>query len=186
MNKQVTGFLVLTMISSWLAGCSPQANPAPGPIANTNDNETNDEQANAGKTEYGAWREGMPKQYITTDFSNSSQIRKARSAHGMAYELESLSEVKGCAVVVVGDTAYVAVRPAQGYVFDAPTEQRIREKIDRINLNQKIRNVYVTAEPRAVEFLSGYSGALEQGRPIASYEKEFQTMVRQTWPNGQE
>jgi hypothetical protein len=211
MNNKVAQFLVVTMMASWLAGCSqnntPQASPdnshpgpltdkTPGPVTNTTpgqvaDNargrsETLDDQADQGK-QLGTFRNGRPQDtYNRTDLSNASQTMRARSAHGMAYELEALSAVKGCAVVVVNRVAYVGVRPATGYTLDEGTETEIRVKIHKMDLNQNIQAIHVTAEPRAVEFLSAYSDALEKGRPLTTYEQEFQTMVRQTWPNGQE
>lgn len=185
MNKQISGFLVVTMIALGVAGCAENANPTPGPVTHTRDQHTLDDQADRGKVDYGAFREGVPKSYSVTDFSKASQTKLPRSAHGMAYELESLDAVKGCAVVIVAGNAYVGVRPADGYTLDSGTEAAIRAKIDDMDMNQGVRRIYVTSEPHAVEFLSDYSGALEQGRPIEVYQNEFQNMVSQTWPDGQ-
>jgi len=186
MNKTFTGFLVVTMMALGLAGCAENANPTPGPVTHTRGQHTLDDQADRGKVDYGAFREGVPpRRYTVTDFSKASQTKQPRSAHGMAYELESIDAVKGCAVVVVDGSAYVGVRPAEGFTLDPDVEAAIRAKITEMDMNQGIRRIYVTSEPNAVEFLSGYSTALEQGRPIEVYKNEFQNMVSQTWPNGQ-
>src|SRR5688572_5926364 len=110
MRKTAIMLLALSLSGTYLAGCSFQANPE-------HQIETNDTRADRGEVEYGAFTAGIKdrqmERQVVTDLQHAVRGDQARSAHAMAYELESLGAVKGAAVLVLGNTAYVGIRPAE-------------------------------------------------------------------------
>ncbi|TCP59516.1 YhcN/YlaJ family sporulation lipoprotein [Tumebacillus sp. BK434] len=176
--RNVTLSLLITTLFGTLAGCNQSAAPRPERPQQAQVRSTQDTRAEQGMESYGGSRPPAEDRQIVTDERNSalrSQARKPYSAHGMAYELESLEAVKGAAVVIVGRDAYAGIRNAFEGNLPAEVPAVIVDKIRK--MDRSISQVYVTAEPEAVDFLSSYAEALEQGQPLQRFQDRFRQLV---------
>ncbi|ARU63141.1 hypothetical protein CBW65_20765 [Tumebacillus avium] len=174
--RNVTLSLLITALGGTLAGCNQSADPGPQRQGQQQAQvrSTQDTRAEQGMESYGGYRPPAEDRQIVTDERNSavrSKQRQAYSAHGMAYELESMEAVKGAAVIIAGKDAYVGIRNAFDGNLPADVPAAIVAKIRK--MDRSIGQVYVTADPEAVEFLSSYSEALEQGQPLQRFENRF-------------
>lgn len=163
--------LCLCLTSALLIGCGPR-------VA---ERETNETRADKGMQSYGAYQAPASHRQIVTDTRLSQSGITTRSAHGLAYELESIPAVKGAAVLVVGREAFVGITPAKSGAFTPSDEQWVRKKV--FTLDPTIHACRITKQPQAVQFLSGYTEALEQGRPLQAFQEQFQSFVKATFPS---
>ncbi|KEO84369.1 YhcN/YlaJ family sporulation lipoprotein [Tumebacillus flagellatus] len=173
MKPFLNAVLCLGITATLAAGCAPS--PSAGP------RETNETRSDKGMNAYGAYQAPAAHRQVVTDTRLSQSGTTTRSAHGLAYELESIPAVKGAAVLVVGPDAYVGITPAQGQALTAFDEQLVRRKV--FTLDPTIKSCRLTAEPRAVQYLSSYTDALEKARPLDAFQDQFSAFVAQTFPN---
>jgi hypothetical protein len=184
MNKLARNLLAalcLTTLAASFAGCNRLADPTPAPVR-----ETNETRAENGMQSYGGNRAPAEDRQIVPDERNSAVRaagRKPFSAHGMAYELESMEAVKGASVIIVGRDAFVGIHNAYSGNLPADVPPAIVNKIRK--MDNMVRRVYITEEEDAVQFLKDYAQALEQGMPLRDYENRFADMVNtHTWMTG--
>ncbi|PWK14432.1 YhcN/YlaJ family sporulation lipoprotein [Tumebacillus permanentifrigoris] len=163
--------LCLCLSAALLVGCSPQAAQR----------QTNETLTDKGMQSYGAYQAPASHRQVVTDTRLSQSGVTTRSAHGLAYELESIPAVKGAAVLVVGRDGYIGITPPQNLQVTAADEQLIRRKV--FTLDPTIRSCHITSDPRAVQFLSGYTDALEKGRPLGTFSAQFRAFIDETFPN---
>jgi Sporulation lipoprotein YhcN/YlaJ (Spore_YhcN_YlaJ) len=173
MKRSLQAVLCLGLTAGLLAGCSPS--PSAGP------RETNETRSDKGMNAYGAYQAPAAHRQVVTDTRVSQSGLTTRSAHGLAYELESIPVVKGAAVLVVGPDAYVGITPAPNQALTQSDEQLVRRKV--FTLDPTIKSCRLTVDPRAVQYLSGYTDALEKGRPLAAHQDQFRSFVEQSFPN---
>jgi YhcN/YlaJ family sporulation lipoprotein len=174
MRHHVIRSCSLLLAAAFLTGCAAQADPAR--------RETNETRTDKGMNAYSGYTPPADDRQFVTDVRNSQKGNTTRSAHAIAYELESLPHVKGASVLVVGRDAFVGVKSPPEYELTNDVKSTIRSKIAYID--RTIDRVYITNEPQAALYLSGYTDALEQGRPLDSYERQFKSVVAKTWPDG--
>jgi YhcN/YlaJ family sporulation lipoprotein len=163
--------LCLCLTGALLAGCAPR-------VAQRENNET---RTDKGMQSYGAYQAPASHRQLVTDTRLSQSGVTTRSAHGLAYELESIPAVKGAAVLVVGRDSYVGITTPQHLQLSQSDEQLIRKKV--FTLDPTIRSCHITVDPRAVQYLSGYTDALEKGRPLGSFTDQFRAFIDETFPN---
>jgi len=161
-----TALVLAAALSSVLvAGCMPTADPA-------RQRETNESRTDKGMQSYGAYQPPASDRQVVTDTRHAARGTQTRSAHSLAYELESLPEVKGAAVVVSGRDAYIGVHLAEGgQPLTAEARDLMVRKIRQID--RSIGPVTITTEPAFVQYLSDYADALEKGRPLADFQRRF-------------
>lgn len=177
MRKTAVMLLALSMSSFWLAGCGFQ----PDPEARL---ETNETRADRGEVMYSGFTAAANDRQVVTDLQHAVRGNAARSAHAMAYELESLSAVKGAAILVIDGIAYVGVRPSEAEALTPDERNLIEGKV--LGTDRTIKRVLITDNTAAVDYLSDYTRALEDARPLGTYESAFSRVVRDTWPDAQE
>lgn len=165
------------LASALIAGCSGQQ------AAQPNQRETNETRADQGMQSYSGFTPPADDRQFVTDTRNMQKGDQIRSAHAIAYELESIPAVQGAAMLVVGRTAYIGVHPASGYQVTDEVRDVISAKVYAID--RTINRVNITDQPGTVDYLSGYTHALETGRPLDAYQARFKEVVGTTWPTGQ-
>jgi YhcN/YlaJ family sporulation lipoprotein len=164
----------LLLAAAFLTGCASQADPAR--------RETNETRTDKGMNVYSGYTPPADDRQVVTDVRDSQKGNTTRSAHAIAYELESMPHVKAASVLVVGRDAFVGVNSPPDYELTNDVKSTIRSKIAYID--RTIERIYITNEPQAVKYLSGYTDALEQGRPLDGYERQFKSVLANTWPTG--
>lgn len=173
MKKKASWLLAVSLLGgSVISGCTHHAVPL---------RDTNETRAAKGLQTYGAHPDIRKDNHqLMQDTNNMQTALTTRSAHALAYELEYQPFIKGCAVLVVGRDAYIGVTPPQGGTVTPDNVRFIKEKAQF--LDKTLRRVYVTTNPSAVKYLSGYTDALERGLPLDKYEGQFYSFVAKTWP----
>ncbi|MBL0387638.1 YhcN/YlaJ family sporulation lipoprotein [Tumebacillus sp. ITR2] len=173
MKSIMQAVLCLGISAGLVAGCAPSSSAGP--------RETNETRSDKGMNAYGAYQAPAAHRQVVTDLRVSQSGVTTRSAHGLAYELESIPAVKGAAVLVVGPDAFVGITTDPNHALTPSDEQLVRRKV--FTLDSTIKSCRLTAEPRAVQYLSGYTDALEKGRPLTTYQEQFRSFVEQTFQN---
>ena len=191
MKRAVMMCTVTSLAAAVIAGCSPQASPAPTPAPAPNSpaapparaqfvpRESNETRADKGMQSYGGFQPPAADRQVPTDLRNSQSGMTTRSAHAMAYELESMSAVQSAAVLVKGRDAYVGVRAAEGQQVGADESNLILAKLRQ--MDPTLRQILLTTDDKAVQVISDYTQALEQARPLQAHEKRFQAISRDAW-----
>ena len=112
---------------------------------------------------------------------NDNQNRMA-VADKAAEKIVSMREVDQANVIVTDNNAYVAAKLANhnGNRLEKDIENKISDAVK--STNQNIDNVYVSVNPDFYERTTSYANDIRNGRPIAGFFDEFNTLVRRIFP----
>ena len=99
-----------------------------------------------------------------------------------AEKIVSMREVDQANVIVTDNNAYVAAKLANhsGNRLEKDTENKISDVVK--STDQDIDNVYVSVNPDFYERTTSYANDIRNGRPIAGFFDEFNTLVRRIFP----
>ena len=99
-----------------------------------------------------------------------------------AEKIVSMREVDQANVIVTDNNAYVAAKLANhnGNRLEKDIENKISDVVK--STDQNIDNVYVSVNPDFYERTTSYANDIRNGRPIAGFFDEFNTLVRRTFP----
>ncbi len=132
---------------------------------------------------------GNPSLVAPNAVSPRSQGNFGTSSHrlmaeqSIANEVARVNPVQTASVLVVGDTAYVAIQLRGGTTnpLTATTKERIVATVKQHH--HEINHVYVSANPEAYQQFQGFTTDLAQGRPDVAWSR-FQGAIQRLWPNG--
>ena len=112
---------------------------------------------------------------------NNNQNRMA-VADKAAEKIVSMREVDQANVIVTDNNAYVAAKLANhnGNRLEKDIENKISDVVK--STDQNIDNVYVSVNPDFYERTTSYANDIRNGRPIAGFFDEFNTLVRRIFP----
>jgi spore cortex protein len=112
---------------------------------------------------------------------NDNQNRMA-VADKAAEKIVSMREVDQANVIVTDNNAYVAAKLANhnGNRLEKDIENKISDVVK--STDQNIDNVYVSVNPDFYERTTSYANDIRNGRPIAGFFDEFNTLVRRVFP----
>ena len=112
---------------------------------------------------------------------NNNQNRMT-VADKAAEKIVSMREVDQANVIVTDNNAYVAAKLANhnGNRLEKDTENKISDVVK--STDQNIDNVYVSVNPDFYERTTSYANDIRNGRPIAGFFDEFNTLVRRIFP----
>ena len=112
---------------------------------------------------------------------NDNQNRMA-VADKAAEKIVSMREVDQANVIVTDNNAYVAAKLANhnGNRLEKDIENKISDVVK--STDQNIDNVYVSVNPDFYERTTSYANDIRNGRPIAGFFDEFNTLVRRIFP----
>jgi spore cortex protein len=112
---------------------------------------------------------------------NDNQNRMA-VADKAADKIVSMREVDQANVIVTDNNAYVAAKLANhnGNRLEKDIENKISDVVK--STDQNIDNVYVSVNPDFYERTTSYANDIRNGRPIAGFFDEFNTLVRRVFP----
>ena len=112
---------------------------------------------------------------------NDNQNRMA-VADKAADKIVSMREVDQANVIVTDNNAYVAAKLTNhnGNKIEKDIENKISDIVK--STDQNIDNVYVSVNPDFYERTTSYANDIRNGRPIAGFFDEFNTLVRRTFP----
>lgn len=191
--KRAAKLCKVMTLAGLLVGCGPQSAPTPTPAPAPNSptapparaqfvpRESNDTLADKGMQNYSGAEASAADHQVPTDLRNRARGNTTRSAHAMAYELESINAVQGAAVLVRGRDAYVGIREADGLQLGAAERKRIVTKMRQ--MDPTLQQIFITTDRKAVQVLSEYTDALERARPLQAHEQRFQAIAREAWSN---
>ena len=110
---------------------------------------------------------------------NQNRIAVADKA---AEKIVSMREVDQANVIVTDNNAYVAAKLANhnGNRLEKDIENKISDVVK--STDQNIDNVYVSVNPDFYERTTSYANDIRNGRPIAGFFDEFNTLVRRVFP----
>ena len=110
---------------------------------------------------------------------NQNRIAVADKA---AEKIVSMREVDQANVIVTDNNAYVAAKLANhnGNRLEKDIENKISDVVK--STDQNIDNVYVSVNPDFYERTTSYANDIRNGRPIAGFFDEFNTLVRRIFP----
>ena len=99
-----------------------------------------------------------------------------------AEKIVSMREVDQANVIVTDNNAYVAAKLANhnGNRLEKDIENKISDVVK--STDQDIDNVYVSVNPDFYERTTSYANDIRNGRPIAGFFDEFNTLVRRIFP----
>ena len=99
-----------------------------------------------------------------------------------AEKIVSMREVDQANVIVTDNNAYVAAKLANhnGNRLEKDVENKISDVVK--STDQNIDNVYVSVNPDFYERTTSYANDIRNGRPIAGFFDEFNTLVRRIFP----
>ena len=99
-----------------------------------------------------------------------------------AEKIVSMREVDQANVIVTDNNAYVAAKLANhnGNRLEKDIENKISDVVK--STDQNIDNVYVSVNPDFYERTTSYANDIRNGRPIAGFFDEFNTLVRRIFP----
>ena len=99
-----------------------------------------------------------------------------------AKKIVSMREVNQANVIVTDNNAYVAAKLANhnGNRLEKDIENKISDVVK--STDQDIDNVYVSVNPDFYERTTSYANDIRNGRPIAGFFDEFNTLVRRIFP----
>ena len=112
---------------------------------------------------------------------NDNQNRMA-VADKAAEKIVSMREIDQANVIVTDNNAYVAAKLANhnGNRLEKDIENKISDVVK--STDQNIDNVYVSVNPDFYERTTSYANDIRNGRPIAGFFDEFNTLVRRIFP----
>lgn len=112
---------------------------------------------------------------------NDNQNRMA-VADKAAEKIVSMREVDQANVIVTDNNAYVAAKLTNhnGNKIEKDIENKISDIVK--STDQNIDNVYVSVNPDFYERTTSYANDIRNGRPIAGFFNEFNTLVRRIFP----
>jgi len=118
---------------------------------------------------------------INVNNRNDNQNRMA-VADKAAEKIVSMREVDQANVIVTDNNAYVAAKLANhnGNRLEKDIENKISDVVK--STDQNIDNVYVSVNPDFYERTTSYANDIRNGRPIAGFFDEFNTLVRRVFP----
>ena len=116
---------------------------------------------------------------ITMVNNNQNRMTVADKA---AEKIVSMREVDQANVIVTDNNAYVAAKLANhnGNRLEKDIENKISDVVK--STDQNIDNVYVSVNPDFYERTTSYANDIRNGRPIAGFFDEFNTLVRRIFP----
>ena len=99
-----------------------------------------------------------------------------------ADKIVSMREVDQANVIVMDNNAYVAAKLANhnGNRLEKDIENKISDVVK--STDQNIDNVYVSVNPDFYDRTTSYANDIRNGRPIAGFFDEFNTLVRRIFP----
>lgn len=99
-----------------------------------------------------------------------------------AEKIVSMREVDQANVIVTDNNAYVAAKLANqnGDRLDKNIENKISDVVK--STDQNIDHVYVSVNPDFYERTTSYANDIRNGRPVAGFFDEFNTLVRRIFP----
>ncbi|MFZ0446352.1 MAG: YhcN/YlaJ family sporulation lipoprotein [Bacillus sp. (in: firmicutes)] len=111
--------------------------------------------------------------------NNQNQMAVADKA---AEKIVSMREVDQANVIVSDNNAYVAAKLANhnGNRLEKDIENKISDVVK--STDQDIDNVYVSVNPDFYERTTSYANDIRNGRPVAGFFDEFNTLVRRIFP----
>ena len=119
-----------------------------------------------------------------TDRNNNGDNNQNRLAVAdkAAEKIVSMREVDQANVIVTDNNAYVAAKLANhnGNRLEKDVENKISDVVK--STDQNIDNVYVSVNPDFYERTTSYANDIRNGRPIAGFFDEFNTLVRRIFP----
>ena len=119
-----------------------------------------------------------------TDRNNNGDNNQNRMAVAdkAAEKIVSMREVDQANVIVTDNNAYVAAKLANhnGNRLEKDVENKISDVVK--STDQNIDNVYVSVNPDFYERTTSYANDIRNGRPIAGFFDEFNTLVRRIFP----
>jgi YhcN/YlaJ family sporulation lipoprotein len=92
------------------------------------------------------------------------------------------AHVRGAYVMVVGNTAYVAVQLHSG--VQPGLAQRTKDRITHVvkAAHPQIRTVYVSANPDLYQQFGRFTTDLQAGRPVDAVWSSFRAAIQRAWP----
>jgi spore cortex protein len=113
------------------------------------------------------------------DANNQNRMKVADKA---AEKIVSMREVDQANVIVTDNNAYVAAKLANqnGNSIEKDIENKISDVVK--STDQNIDHVYVSVNPDFYERTTSYANDIRNGRPIAGFFDEFNTLVRRIFP----
>ena len=99
-----------------------------------------------------------------------------------AEKIVSMREVDQANVIVTDNNAYVAAKLANhnGNRLEKDIENKISDVVK--STDQNIDHVYVSVNPDFYERTTSYANDIRNGRPVAGFFDEFNTLVRRIFP----
>ncbi|MCL6442834.1 MAG: YhcN/YlaJ family sporulation lipoprotein [Alicyclobacillus sp.] len=108
--------------------------------------------------------------------------RRIRVEQSIANQVVRLAHVQSASVLVVGNTAYVAVVLRHG-VSTGPanaTKQHVASKIKATHPG--IQTVFVSANPDVYQRFQNFTSDIARGRPVDAIWGNFTSYVQRIWP----
>jgi spore cortex protein len=119
-----------------------------------------------------------------TDRNNNGDNNQNRLAVAdkAAEKVVSMREVDQANVIVTDNNAYVAAKLANpnGNQLEKDVENKISDVVK--STDSDIDHVYVSVNPDFYERTTSYANDIRNGRPVAGFFDEFNTLVRRIFP----
>jgi spore cortex protein len=119
-----------------------------------------------------------------TDRNNNGDNNQNRLAVAdkAAEKIVSMREVDQANVIVTDNNAYVAAKLANsnGNQLEKDVENKISDVVK--STDSDIDHVYVSVNPDFYERTTSYANDIRNGRPVAGFFDEFNTLVRRIFP----
>ncbi|WP_054949382.1 YhcN/YlaJ family sporulation lipoprotein [Numidum massiliense] len=170
--------LAIVFVATTVAGCgmtnrpNRSVTPAPAP--------TRTPDGNLGVSDYRA----NDNRNLNRNFgmNRARPSNTMRLADDVADKVADMREVKSATVMLMGNTAYVAVdMPAreQGRLTN-----RLKDRIGDVvrRADSRIDNVYVSADADFFQRMGGYARDIRGGKPIRGMVNEITETFRRTFP----
>jgi YhcN/YlaJ family sporulation lipoprotein len=106
-----------------------------------------------------------------------------RVEQAIADEVTRIAHVKSSSVLLVGNTAYVAVELRQG--THTTLAKQTKDQIIRYvkSKHREVRTVWVSANPDAYQHFQRFAADINKGRPVDAIWGNFTSLVQRVWPN---
>jgi spore cortex protein len=116
---------------------------------------------------------------VTNVNNNNNRLDVADKA---AEKIVSMREVDQANVIVTNNNAYVAAKLTNntGDRLDKKVEKKISDVVKSTDPN--IDHVYVSSNPDFYTRTTSYANDIRNGRPVAGFFDEFNTLVRRVFP----
>ena len=148
---------------------------------NGNDNVTNRVDRNNNGTNMNS-RNNNGNNIANRNNNRDNNQNRIDVADKAAEKIVSMREVDQANVIVTDNNAYVAAKLANhnGNRLEKDIENKISDVVK--STDQNIDNVYVSVNPDFYERTTSYANDIRNGRPIAGFFDEFNTLVRRIFP----